>query len=152
MRDNLEEVKLIEEIPQGIKLAKEFDRERWNPKTELGKKVKLGEIKTIEEAIQSGKKILESEIIDSLVSNLESEIISVGQSKGKFGGGKRSIWRQTQKKTSEGNKPKFATLIAVGNRNVPFPQTVSPHVFRGHSVLLRVDSDGCIRAPRRLPQ
>ena len=41
----------------------------------------------------------------------------VGQSKGKFGGGKRSIWRQTQKKTAEGNKPKFAALAIVGNKN-----------------------------------
>jgi small subunit ribosomal protein S5 len=41
----------------------------------------------------------------------------IGQSKGKFGGGKRSIWRQTQKKSMEGNKPSFATMAVVGNRN-----------------------------------
>ena len=33
------------------------------------------------------------------------------------GGGKRSIWKQTQKKTKEGNKPKFATVAVVGNKN-----------------------------------
>ena len=31
----------------GIKREKEFDKESWTPKTELGRKVKIGEIKTI---------------------------------------------------------------------------------------------------------
>ena len=39
------------------------------------------------------------------------------RSKGKFGGGKRSIWKQTQKKTREGNKPKFSTMVVVGNED-----------------------------------
>ncbi|MFH1331975.1 MAG: 30S ribosomal protein S5 [archaeon] len=89
----------------------------WIPKTEIGRKVKNGEIKDINEIIERGIKILEPEIVDMLIPNLELSIIGVGQSKGKFGGGKRSIWRQTQKKTSEGNKPKFAIVIAVGNRD-----------------------------------
>jgi small subunit ribosomal protein S5 len=41
----------------------------------------------------------------------------IGQSKGKFGGGQRRVFRQTQKKTNEGNKPKFATLAVIGNKN-----------------------------------
>ncbi len=81
----------------------------WVPKTEFGKKVKSEEIKDIDE-------IIESEIVDSLLPDLEYELITIGQSKGKFGGGKRSIWKQTQKKTKEGNKPKFATIAVVGNR------------------------------------
>ena len=117
MKEVLEEIKVIEEVPEGIKLTREFDKEKWIPKTELGKKIKTGEIKSILDVLQSGKKILEPEIVDFLVANLESEIVAIGQSKGKFGGGKRSIWRQTQKKTREGNKPKFATLIAIGNRD-----------------------------------
>ncbi len=112
-----EQNKIIGEVPEGVKLSREFDKEAWTPKTELGRKIKNGEFKTIEEVLESGKKILETEIIDYLMKNLESEIIAVGQSKGKFGGGKRSVWRQTQKKTKEGNKPKFATVIAIGNRN-----------------------------------
>jgi small subunit ribosomal protein S5 len=39
----------------------------------------------------------------------------IGQSKGKFGGGSRRIFRQTQKKTPEGNKPSFACMAVVGN-------------------------------------
>ena len=91
--------------------------DRWLPKTEIGRKVKSGEIKDMKEVLDKGVKILEQEIVDTLIPNLETTLIAVGQSKGKFGGGKRSIWRQTQKKTSEGNKPKFGTVIAVGNRD-----------------------------------
>ncbi|MAG52939.1 MAG: 30S ribosomal protein S5 [Nanoarchaeota archaeon] len=98
-------------------MQKEFDKEAWIPKTELGKSVKKGEIKELDEILNKGLNILEDGIVDTLVSNLESEMIEIGQSKGKFGGGKRSIWRQTQKKTKEGNKPKFATMIIVGNKN-----------------------------------
>jgi small subunit ribosomal protein S5 len=90
---------------------------KWIPKTSLGKKVKSGEIKNIDEVFDNGFKILESEIVDVLLPGLEYELIAIGQSKGKFGGGKRSIWKQTQKKTSEGNKPKFSTIAVVGNRD-----------------------------------
>jgi len=91
--------------------------EGWVPKTELGKKVKSGEIKDIDEILASGKRILEVEIIDTLFSNLESDLLMIGQSKGKFGGGARRVFKQTQKKTNEGNKPSFATMAVVGNRN-----------------------------------
>jgi small subunit ribosomal protein S5 len=91
--------------------------EKWVPKTEVGKKVKAGEIKDIDIILSSGKRILESEIVDFLLPNLEYDLITIGQSKGKFGGGKRSIWKQTQKKTKEGNKPKFATVAVIGNRD-----------------------------------
>jgi len=101
----------------GIYRAKEFDKEGWTPKTELGRKVKSGEITSINEILSKGLKILESEIIDILLPGLETELIFVGQSKGKFGGGKRSTWRQTQKKTKEGNKPKFSATVVVGNKD-----------------------------------
>ena len=105
------------EAPIGVIKTKEFDKESWQPKTELGKKVKSGDIKNINEILDKGLKILEPEIVDILVPDLQSDLLAIGQSKGKFGGGKRSIWRQTQKKTKEGNKPKFATLAIVGNKN-----------------------------------
>ncbi len=92
------------------------DLEAWQPITELGKKVKTGEITNIDEILENGYKILEAEIVDALLPNLSSDLVAIGQSKGKFGGGKRSIWRQTQKKTAEGNKPKFATVVVIGNK------------------------------------
>jgi small subunit ribosomal protein S5 len=94
-----------------------FDKEAWKPKTELGKKVKAKQIINIDEILDNGFRILEYQIVDVLIPNLESDLITIGQSKGKFGGGKRSIWKQTQKKTSEGNKPKFATVAVVGNKD-----------------------------------
>jgi len=47
--------------------------------------------------------------------SVKSDLLSIGQSKGKFGGGKRRAWRQTQRKTKEGNVPTFSTLAAVGD-------------------------------------
>lgn len=91
--------------------------EGWVPKTELGKKVANGEITDIDEIFASGKRILEVEVIDFLLPGLESELLLIGQSKGKFGGGARRVFKQTQKKTKEGNKPSFATMAVVGNRD-----------------------------------
>ncbi|MFP4523017.1 MAG: 30S ribosomal protein S5 [Candidatus Nanoarchaeia archaeon] len=88
----------------------------WQPKTILGKQVKSGEIKDIDTILGAGKPILESEIIDALL-HTESELLLIGQSKGKFGGGQRRVFRQTQKKTREGNKQKFTTAAVVGDRN-----------------------------------
>lgn len=88
----------------------------WKPKTELGRKVASGEIKNIDEILNNGMTILEPEIIDSLLQ-IESELLLIGQAKGKFGGGQRRIFRQTQKKTREGNKPKFTTMAVVGNKD-----------------------------------
>ena len=89
----------------------------WNPVTELGKKVKKGEITDIEEVFNKGYKILEAEIVDTLLPGLEEDLLLIGQAKGKFGGGQRRIFRQTQKKTREGNKIKFMTCAVVGNKN-----------------------------------
>ncbi|MFA5084651.1 MAG: 30S ribosomal protein S5, partial [Candidatus Paceibacterota bacterium] len=56
------------------------------------------------------------EIVDLLMPNIETDLIKVGQAKGKFGGGKRRPWRQTQKKTAEGNVPTFGCVVVAGNR------------------------------------
>ena len=91
--------------------------EAWKPRTELGRKVLAGEIHSIEEALRHQRPILESEIIDLLVPNLENDLLLVGQMKGKFGGGKRRAFRQTQKKTEEGNTLSFSAVAVVGNRD-----------------------------------
>lgn len=88
---------------------------RWQPKTKLGKEVKEGKIKNIDEAI-SNYKILEEEVVDSLLK-LKSELLNIGQSKGKFGGGKRRAWKQTQRKSAEGNVPTFSCMAVVGDGN-----------------------------------
>lgn len=88
----------------------------WEPKTKLGEEVKSGKIKNIDEVLATGKKILESEIVDALI-NVKSDLVAIGQSKGKFGGGKRRAWRQTQRKTKEGNVPTFSAMALAGDGN-----------------------------------
>tara|TARA_Y100000034_G_scaffold135230_1_gene206257 strand:+ start:3329 stop:4192 length:864 start_codon:yes stop_codon:yes gene_type:complete len=87
----------------------------WVPKTKLGSDVKKGDEKDIDNVLENRRKILESEIVDYLI-NVESDLISIGQAKGKFGGGKRRAWRQTQKKTKEGNVLSFSAMAVVGDK------------------------------------
>jgi len=114
---DLKELKEIEKKPE---VKRGWDRNKpsevWEPKTKLGEEVKSGKIKDIDEILKSGRKILEAEITDHLLS-LKSDLISIGQSKGKFGGGKRRAWRQTQRKTEEGNVPTFSAMAVVGDEN-----------------------------------
>lgn len=88
--------------------------DNWSPKTKLGMEVKTNKIKNIDDILNRNRKILESEIVDSLL-NVQSDLIAIGQSKGKFGGGKRRAWRQTQRKTKEGNIPTFSTMAVIGD-------------------------------------
>ncbi len=94
-----------------------FDPSLWKPKTSLGMKVKSGEFTDIDEATGATQTILEAQIVDTLLPNAKTELLMIGQSKGKFGGGQRRVFRQTQKKTREGNKPRFATFSIIGNEN-----------------------------------
>ncbi len=89
----------------------------WIPKTELGKLVYEGKIKHIDEILDRGIRIKEPEIVDKLIPNLEVQLLNIGQAKGKFGGGRRKPFRVTQRKTEDGNKPKFSVMAVVGNRN-----------------------------------
>jgi len=88
----------------------------WKPRTTLGASVKNKEIVNIDDILDQSKRILEAEIVDSLLT-IEQDLLLIGQSKGKFGGGARRVFRQTQKKTMEGNKPKFSTVSVVGDNN-----------------------------------
>ncbi|MBD3259578.1 30S ribosomal protein S5 [Candidatus Woesearchaeota archaeon] len=92
-------------------------KETWKPKTALGKKVKAGEITDIKQILDSGEPIIEPEIVEILLPNAQTDLLLIGQSKGKFGGGRRRAFRQTQKKTKEGNVISFASLAVVGNND-----------------------------------
>jgi small subunit ribosomal protein S5 len=96
--------------------TKEETLAAWEPKTKLGHDVKNGKITDIEYILDNNMKILEPGIVDKLL-DLKSDLIAIGQSKGKFGGGKRRAWRQTQRKTREGNVPTFSTLAVVGDED-----------------------------------
>jgi small subunit ribosomal protein S5 len=126
--EELLEKEIEKEIVKEIVVDKRTERERekdresaeklasWVPKTKLGQEVKSKKIKNIDEILDSNRKILEEQIVDSLI-NVRTDLISIGQSKGKFGGGKRRAWKQTQRKTKEGNVPTFSTLAVVGDGN-----------------------------------
>jgi len=114
----LGEVKELEEvIVEEVKKKGTFEKEAWKPKTSLGLMVKNGEINNVNTILDMRAKILEPEIVDALLPNLTTDLLMVGQSKGKFGGGQKRIFKQTQKKTQEGNKPKFATIAVIGDED-----------------------------------
>ena len=96
---------------------KEIEKETWTPKTKLGLAAKERKSTDMSEILDKGLKIMEPEIVDILLPDLETDLLLIGQSKGKFGGGQRRVFRQTQKKTREGNKPSFSTMAVVGNKN-----------------------------------
>lgn len=116
VEEKKEEMENIPKTEEDIAKSAVVISEDWNPKTDLGKEVFNKKITNISEILDSGKKILEHQIVDSLL-DLDSELLLIGQAKGKFGGGQRRVFRQTQKKTREGNKPKFSTVAVVGNKN-----------------------------------
>ncbi len=102
---------------QKIPTTAQFNIDSWVPKTKTGERVKEKQITDIDELLDTGKKILEAEIVDALIPDLSSDLLMIGQAKGKFGGGQRRVFRQTQKKTKEGNKPKFTTYAIVGDHD-----------------------------------
>ena len=101
---------------QKIKRKTEEEQRVWAPKTRVGRDVKEEKITKIDDILDKGIKILEHQIVDKLLPSLGIDMIMIGQSKGKFGGGKRRIWKQTQKKSAEGNIPSFACMAVVGDR------------------------------------
>ncbi len=122
----VEEVKLevekdvLTEIPEeeAIEGKKEgVDVSAWQPKTSLGQKVKAGEITEIDQILDKGLKILEAMVTDVLLPNMQNDLLMIGQAKGKFGGGQKRVFKQTQQKTPEGNKPSFQCIAVVGNGN-----------------------------------
>ena len=111
---------IITEIPEeeaATRLERKFDMLAWQPKTSIGKKVKSGEIKSVSQILDEGQKIMEMEIVDALLPGMNQELLFIGQSKGKFGGGQKRIFRQTQQKTPEGNKPSFSCQSVIGNED-----------------------------------
>ena len=111
----------IRELSKEEKMEKRREDEkedaiaRWVPKTKIGKAIKEGKKIDIDEILETSK-ILEYQLVDKILL-LKSDMIQIGQSKGKFGGGKRRIWRQTQKKSSEGNVTNFGCMAVVGDSN-----------------------------------
>ena len=77
------------------------DVEAWEPKTDIGRKVKSGEITTLEEIRKTGKPVLEAEVIDKLYPELESETLQV---------------KTTQRVTDSGKRVKFRVVKVIGDK------------------------------------
>ena len=78
------------------------DLSQWVPKTELGRKVKSGEISTIHDVIALSIPIKEVEVVDKLLPQLSEEIINVGR---------------VQRVTDSGRRMRFRVVMAIGNNN-----------------------------------
>lgn len=76
--------------------------EDWKPRTSLGKMIQEGRISTMEEIFMEGLKIRESEIVDTLLPDLQEEVINVNL---------------VQRQTDAGEKSRFKAIVAVGNRD-----------------------------------
>ncbi|MCX6777437.1 MAG: 30S ribosomal protein S5 [Candidatus Micrarchaeota archaeon] len=72
----------------------------WVPKTEIGRRVHSGDVISIEEIFETGKPILEPQIVDKLLPNLSNELIEVCV---------------TQRMTDCGRKAQFKAIVAVGD-------------------------------------
>jgi len=85
-----------------IEKLRMINKEDWDPRTSMGQKVKSGEITTLEEILESGKPILESEIIDVLLPDMEAETLQINT---------------TQRVTDSGKRTKFRVVTVIGDRN-----------------------------------
>lgn len=89
----------------------------WIPTTQMGKLVKDGKVNDIDQILGKGQRIFEAGIVQHLLPDAKTELLFIGQAKGKFGGGQKRAFKQTQKKTPEGNKPSFASYAIHGNED-----------------------------------
>ena len=72
----------------------------WVPKTKLGKLVQTGEIVSMDEIFTQGMRIKEPEIVDTLLPNIQQEVLGIGF---------------VQKQTDAGERSRFRAIVAVGN-------------------------------------
>ncbi len=94
--------KRIEDMEDMDKEETTRDFSLWVPRTELGKKVRSGEIGSMHEVIELSAPIKEVEIVDKLLPDLSEEIIDV---------------RRVQRVTDSGRRMRFRVVMAVGNNN-----------------------------------
>ena len=76
--------------------------ETWVPRTKLGKMILDGQISSMEELFMEGLKIREPEIVDTLLPNIQEEVINIGL---------------VQKQSDAGEKSQFRAIVVVGNRD-----------------------------------
>ena len=90
--------------------------EIWTPKTELGEMVAKGQVTDINQAINSGKKIMEPEIADQL-ADLQEEVVLIGGTPGKGGGKRRTVSKRTARMHKSGARYNSKAMTILGNKN-----------------------------------
>ena len=76
--------------------------EQWVPRTRIGKMIQEGRITSIEEVFMEGLRIREPQIVDTLLPDVQEEVININL---------------VQKQTDAGEKSRFKAIVAVGNRD-----------------------------------
>ena len=79
-----------------------YEKQEWRPVTGLGKLVVAGEIKSIDQILESGRPIKEPEIVDAFLPELEDEVLDIAM---------------MQRMTDSGRRVQFRAVVIVGNRN-----------------------------------
>ncbi len=79
-----------------------MDGEQWTPKTELGKKVASGEIKSMSEALATKLPLREYQIVDLLMPDLKDEIVYI---------------ERAQRMTDSGRRMNYSITAVVGNED-----------------------------------
>jgi SSU ribosomal protein S5P len=74
----------------------------WTPRTRLGRMVQDGDITTMQQALNSGLPLKESELVDQLLPGLEDEVLDINM---------------VQRMTDSGRRVKFRCVVAIGNRD-----------------------------------
>jgi len=87
---------------RGARREATVNLEQWVPKTRLGKMIQEGKIASIEEVFVAGLQIREPQIVDTLLPDLQEEVININL---------------VQKQTDAGEKSRFKAIVAVGNRD-----------------------------------
>lgn len=110
--------KIEEEIPiQEAPEQKILIAEGWVPRTKLGKDIAEGKITDIDYLFSNGIKITEPGIVDTLVKNLNNEIILIGGSAGKGGGIRRTPSKRTTRMHKSGRRYRISVMVIIGNGN-----------------------------------
>ncbi|MFB6282385.1 MAG: 30S ribosomal protein S5 [Halobacteria archaeon] len=76
--------------------------EEWIPKTKLGRLVQEGEIESMEGVLDSGLPLKEPEIVDTLIPDLEDEVLDINM---------------VQRMTDSGRRVKFRCSVVVGDND-----------------------------------
>lgn len=120
VKEVVQEVKQIQAVPvpeEVPRFRQELNLDNWVPKTRIGKEVFSDQITSIDEVLDMGIPIRESEIVDKLIPDLKNEVVLIGRRTGKGGGIQRIPVKITAKMHRSGRRLASSAFVVVGNEN-----------------------------------